>query len=103
MVPAARPQSTLKDAPVGALSITEKVKLPLSLCETSAIVNAPRSSLVIVPVAVSVMTTAAFETVFNDTEKVSFASTLVSPLTVTVNVSDSPAVPAKVSVPAAAT
>ena len=86
-----------------AVNVSTVVPALPSATDASAIVSAALSSLLIVPVAVSVMTTAAFETVFNDTEKVSFASTLVSPLTVTVNVSDSPAVPAKVSVPAAAT
>ena len=84
--------------PETALSrVTVKVRSSPSSAETFSMVTAGSSSLVIVPVAVSVASTVAvvFETA-RLTVKVSSGSSAVSSVVETVNVCISPAVPVKV-------
>ena len=85
--------------PATALSsVTVKLSESPSLAEASAMVTAALSSLVIVPVAVSVaVTVTEVPDTARPTVKVSSASTTASWVVETVKVSVSPAVPVKVS------
>ena len=97
-VPSVKLGVTVSPPETAASSVTVKVIPSPSSADSSPIVTAGASSLLMVPVAVSVAATTAdvLETL-RLTVKVSFGSTSVSSVVETVNVFCSPAVPANVS------
>ena len=96
-VPSVKLGVTVKPPETALSRVTVKLIESPSLAEASAMVTAGSSSLVIVPVAVSVASTAAeVSDTARPTVKVSSASSAVSSVVETVNVCVSPSVPVKV-------
>ena len=95
-----KPGVTFKPPDTALSSVTVKVMASPSLAEASAMVTAALSSSLIVPVAVSVaVTDAVVPETLRPSVNVSFGSTPVSSVVVTVKLCVSPAVPVNVSAP----